>query len=520
MMLILLVACAGSKSPETGIPEQQEIEEGESLLASDPSMLEFGVVGGASATSISLLNTGDEDVTLLGAEALSTEVEVTLGDLEIPPGGSVDLDVTWSPLAPEELSTSLSILGRGSEGGDADLSIPVTGTASWPVVGFDVDDVTFSVLNVGCDESKDFTLLNAGTEDLVVDGISLATGERFTLSGVDADLPAFPWTLAPGAGQTLRITFTPMESLLVEDALQVSSNDPLNPVFELSVIGEGNIEAENSITYEVGEQRAITVLFAMNEVATLDFYAQSEYLVDGLVAFFDILNDERVQYRVTFIENSTGEVYGDIPYIDDSFSTDEALEAFDGMIEASIADNDYLLATFDMAIPANRDWLLDDGDIWEESRLTMVAINSDVEQSSGNATYYVNRYLAYKEDPEDIVVSAITGDFPRGCTGAEPAELLYNATVETGGTLYSFCADEWTTYLEDIAVNAVGEAEAFVLTGEPAAWSIEVYVDGDQMTEGWTYDEAEQAIVFDDEHYPEPGATVRIDYLMATDCDA
>ena len=47
---------------------------------------------------------------------------------------------------------------------------------------------------------------------------------------------------------------------------------------------------------------------------------------------------------------------------------------------------------------------------------------------------------------------------------------------------------------------------------------IEVRIDGAQMFDGWTYDETTKEIVFDSATYPERGALLRVDYLMAVSC--
>ncbi len=519
MVFLLLAACAGPKGADSSAPALEEIGEHSLSLEVSPSRVDFGVVGGATSLGVSLQNTGDEVVDLLGAEPLDETLSLEQLPSALEPGASVDLVVTWSPLEPGAFEGSFEILAFSASAGYDELVVPALGTASWPVLSPSVTSAELGFVDVGCADTATLALGNAGTEDLVIDSVGLSTGESFTLSGVDGELPALPWTIAPGDAQTVLLTFAPVEDGVLTDTLSITSNDPGAPVYALPVQGEGHIVGQYAHTYEVEEQKAGTILIAANEVVTASVNIYHSRWANGLPYFFETLLASKARFRVALIENTTGEVYGDIPYIDESFSVDEAVSAFEEMADGDVLDNDYLLDTFDKALDENSSWLLDESALWADSKLSLIAINNDVEQSAGNATVYVNAYLEHKSDPEDLVVSSITGGYPRGCSEAEPAELLYNAALETGGTLHDFCEPDWSSYFEALALDAVVPREAFLLSNEPAIWSIEVTIDGVDTTEGWTYDATAMEIVFDEEHYPSVGSLVRIEYIEEITCD-
>jgi hypothetical protein len=225
--------------------------------------------------------------------------------------------------------------------------------------------------------------------------------------------------------------------------------------------------------------------------------------------------------------NEAGYVSGDIPYIDDSFSEDDAYDAALEMLEGTSAygDNDTGLSTCLNALEEN-DWLWED-DLWTQSRLNLMVVNSDVEQSPGNAEHFTDEYAEYKnasDDTGDFVVHGIAGPATAGgCHDpsegeyAEPSAVLDDAVTLTGGVFISIC-DDWNKSLPELIDGFTGPIERFVLEDNPAPWSIEVRVDGVQLFEGWTYDDKTKEIVFDDATYPSRGSTLKVYYLMAASC--
>lgn len=519
MLTLILAACTPTtddKQQDTPADTGQQVVSGTVELS--PTTLDFGTISEPSSATVSLVNGTGGTLTVLSATATSGDLSFTL-PAQIPPGETGDLVVTWAPLTPVDLSDTIAIETLSTSSGQLDLSLPVTGSAAWPSLALTVEPTDLGVVNVGCTATSTITLNNAGTADLEISGISLLEGEFYELASTDGtELPAFPWTVAVGATTTVNLVYTPDDDGINEDILQVASNDPVQPSQSVDMKGTGYVEGENTMSWIVGARHASTILFAVNEVAT---YAPFEdRFVESLPYLFDALLDAGVEFRVAFTLQPDGEITGDIPYIDETFSSSDAISAMEEMLtEPGMGDNDTLLDTLNKAIELNRDWLLDESETWSESKLTLVAINSDVEQSTGSASHYVNQYWAYKEDSASVIVNAITGPMPRGCSGAEPAELLDSATSLTGGTLYEICEADWTSYMEGIAEDALGERTEFELEGEPADWSIEVKVNNTAVTEGWTYDSEDVAVVFDEDHYPEEGSEVEIHYLMATSCE-
>lgn len=516
MLLTLVLACVDPKAT----PEPADTvgpREAEATVELSPYPLDFGAQGAVASATLSVLNHGELDATLVDLSATEPGISLSAEGEIVPAGGALSVDLTWTPEAPGALDAELSVLVLTGDHGPVELREPAVGTASWGSVDLALEAVNFGTVSVGCARSVRATLSNTGTEDLVIEGAELRDGASFTLTGVDGALAPFPWTLPAGGETTFKVRYEPLDDVGAEDLLQIRSDDPRTPLLEADVYGIGVIEADNSLVFIADERAASAVLFGVNEVAV--FGSASLRLADALPTFFDALNDSGVEYRVAFLTRTNGAVHGDEVYIDDHFSTDEAMDAFEVMVEDAMGDNDYMLDTFSKALVENQDWLFDEADKWEASRLSLIAINNDVEQSPSAVTSYLNTYWSYKDDPADIAVHAIAGPPPRGCETAEPADMLYDAAAETDGLFLTWCEDDWTEHLRQLADAVIADRVPFLLTGEPAAWSVTVFVSGTRVTEGWTYDEDSHEVVFDEDAYPAPGAEVRIDYIMATTCD-
>lgn len=245
----------------------------------------------------------------------------------------------------------------------------------------------------------------------------------------------------------------------------------------------------------------------------------SERFEAALPGYFQALLDHGAEFRLAFLWDVAGVVHGPHPYIDESFTAEEATEAMRGMVEggADDIDNDRAFTTLLAGLEYNQDWLFED-ETWADSRLSLMSFTNDTEQSGGSATTYGTTARSYKEDASDVVFHAIGGPLPDGCLNAEPFALFKQAVDATGGHFLSVCEEDWTGHMTQLAAGTVVGSEVFTLTGTPYVPSIEVTVDEVVQTAGWTYDDDLNAVVFDDESQPARGSTVRIDYIASGSC--
>lgn len=517
MWLVLLAACGGVEKPdpvETGLNEVAAMD-----VSVSPEALDFGEVGVATPVVqvLTLENHGADSVSVLAFSATSTDLKVETATLPIAPAGQQDVTVTWTPPAITTLSATVRLLVGSTSGEVVEIPIAVTGSAEGPAVSVTTTDANFGTVSVGCDAERIVTIANVGSGTLNVEGVALSGGADLALFAPDGGpLPALPWALEGDASQDVHVVYTPLDAGDMGDVLVVTSDDPVSPRADLVLVGSGRIEEQNSITYDVIRPQNVTLIAVVNWNVAAGPY--SERFIAALPVFFQALQDAEAPYRVAFVITDNGEVDGNLPYIDDSMTVDDSVTAALAMLEASTGDLDATFTALENSIEQNRSWLLDESDEWLESRLNLVGMNEDVEQSSGNYVTHLAVFQSYKADPADVVFHGIGGDVPRGCGSARPAQAFSDAAAATGGVFLSICDSDWTVNMQSLAEGALGRQQEFSLTGTPAEWSIEVRVDDTLVTEGWEYDVEKNSVKFDPEAYPEAGSVVRIDYLMVAEC--
>ena len=80
-----------------------------------------------------------------------------------------------------------------------------------------------------------------------------------------------------------------------------------------------------------------------------------------------------------------------------------------------------------------------------------------------------------------------------------------------GGSWYSICATDWGVQLQDLAGEVTGRRMFALDERDPIAETIEVTVNG-QVSLYWEYDEASNSVIFHDDHIPDEGQTIEINY--------
>ena len=489
------------------------------MCSSDLNPVDFGSVpyGSSGDVTLTLTNAGKGNVRLASVE-VDDESVTNEAIMAVPfgPGGTLAVPLTWTPTSADDLDALLELTLQDDTGPTATVRVPLEGSVAVAELSLSSSSLEFGEVSAGCSGTGSVVFENTGSEELLVTAIDFVEPvDAYALAADGADL-ALPWTLKPGASRTLDVAFSPTTTATLPAELEVTSTDPIAPTRSISLSGTGRIDGEGEDVY-ITEEKNATVLVAVNASAVF-----SRDWEDSIPVLFETLGDSRTHWRVAFLTEMTGEVAGDIPYIDDTMSLSEALDAMDEQLANTGGDNDYLLQTFDLAIDINRDWLLDESVDWYNSTLNLIAMNNDVEQSTDGYLNYVNRYRAFKADPADVYVHAITGEQPSGCNTnglfAEPSGGLEFAANETGGVFVSWC-DDWATSMETIADAALSGIQRFVLTATPDPDSITVKIDDVTVDSGWYYDEDGNEILFEEGHFPALGSEVAIHYWTEHSCD-
>ncbi len=519
MVVVWLLACGagGTDSGDSGVTEPQALPWEYTLK---PKKLDFGdrPVGEPISDVVLLWNTGESDLLLVDFIPPTTEgLEVTTPSLfSLPPGGSQELAVTWTPGFAGNMLDGFSLEVGGSPDDTELATVTVSGAGQGGVMTISSQEFDFGEVNVGCNSEVLFTLTNTGNADLSIETLTLDGDGVFTVHA-DTLAEPFPWVVAPFTSRDIKVVYEPIERNLDKGVVTLTSDAGS---VSASIVGEGMVDGSNELEYVVGDRNKSTILVHVNEVAIEGPYGTfAQNLADSVHVFFETLQDNRADYRAAFFWSVAGTVDGDVPYLDDSYTPEQSAQIVLDAIAAggNAGDNDQNFTSLFNAVDEQWWWLFED-ERWSESKLSLVAINRDVEQSSGHYSDYVDQAYELKEDPDKVKFHAIAGPYPSGCGVAEPFQGFKEAVDATGGVFLTICETDWTSNQQQLASACMDGAEFFPLTGSPLVSTIAVEVDDIPTPTGWEYDEDLNAVVFSDDAYPNEGAIVTINYLKSDGC--
>lgn len=269
-----------------------------------------------------------------------------------------------------------------------------------------------------------------------------------------------------------------------------------------------------------GPERPVDILWVIDDSATMT--EEQDALVANFQDYADVLYETSVDYQIGIIttdaEDGLGMLVGDVLTPD----TEDLDSAFTEQADVGIAGNreeQHLeairLATSEPALSAGNSALFR-----ADADLQIVLLTDEDDQSDDEVQVYLDQLSIFKTQT-GFRVNLIGGPLPSGCasstSSAEAATRLLDAVEYTGGEFKSICENDFSAVMKSIAFTSVGMTDTFELTDMPDLDSLEVKVDGVNLhqrpEDGWQYDAARNAVVFEGLAVPRPGQSVDIIYF-------
>lgn len=230
--------------PPAGVAPLDPVTEVFPDIAITPASVQFGAVtvGNSVTVNVNIANAGDADldvntVVLSGSADFSIPLLPTVFPwVTLAPGQSVDLPVTYTPSDVASDSGSLAITSNDPD--EPTVTVPLSGNGIAPTL-----DCTISVLPlalnfgdviVGNSATLTTTVSNSGSADCVVDALTLAGSTDFSLGNI-----SLPLIIAPGMSADVPVVYTPSATGSDSGSLDVSNNDPDQPLITVSLSGNG-----------------------------------------------------------------------------------------------------------------------------------------------------------------------------------------------------------------------------------------------------------------------------------------
>ena len=484
-----------------------EVKQPEIIVA--PTTLDFGHLLSGHETrtrTVTIANGGTADLVIDRLDIQGDNYSVAPEGFVVPAGGYHQIEVTYDPTTFEHNEGYLDIYLEGDESPSEGVWLDGHGDA--PVLTVTPPVIDFGAPLLGCDTTTEIQIQNDGNTDLVIDDIVLMANIPADITIDFGSLPPFPWTLAPSARLAFFANYNPLDQLNDLTTMDISSNDPLVPLFTASAEGAAVLSNETIQTWIQKEKIIVDIVWIIDNSgsmgpyqnllgANMDIFMQMfmSYSPDFQMAF--ITTDQPAFVQGLVVNSRSGDPLGEAVYI--------------------ISSIGHMGSGWEMGLSMFAQ-CLDGGDCFNFLRpdATLVAIFMSDEQNWGVMTAPDIVTVVDHIKPGMFVPYAIIGDVPTGCQNyplyGQPGYGYMELINHYNSQWWSICDNDWGNQLEEMAQN-ISIQTSFPLDSEdPHVDTIRVWINGQLQSAGWVYDPSLNSVVFDLEEAPEPGDTIEIGY--------
>jgi len=467
--------------------------------------------------TFTITNTGDDDLKIVAPVLVSGnnryDIEIDQDDYTVSAGELIEFKINYKPKTFEANGAYIDI-----ESNDADepvSRITVEGFGDAPVMTVDPIEFDYGTISIGCDNEERITIRNDGNLDLTITSISQMVTQPVDILFELGSLPQPPWILTPNQEIDFLVSYIPTDIGTDDSQIKIQGNDLMNPEVISIQYGIGDVEKWFSQTWQQEPMPVLDVLWVIDNSGSMHIFQQ--HLATNINSFMNAFILTGADYHMAVITTDNHSIATIIDMNTISPTTILASLVMQGTngsgVEKGLYHAHAALNTGD-ASP---------GSIFfrEYSKLIVIFVSDEMDYSHGSWVQYIPFYDALKP-AGDFIPYGVIGDVPTGCTyltpsgsprNAQPGLEYWNLIDYYNGQWYSICAVDWGVQLQDLAGEVTGR-KAFVLDElDPIESTIVVKVNG-QITLEWVYDVTTNAIVFNNDHIPEEGQTVNVEYAI------
>lgn len=465
----------------------------------------------------------------------------------LPRGESMTADVTFQPVVGGDLDAELLVLSDAEN--SPELLVPITGVGQMPRLVVDPDPVDFGRSFIPCEEDKTVVIKNLGPEPAVIDDVYLA-GDDADMVEITTGL-AKPLTLFENQQQIASLRLTPSRKARVSADLALDGNDPRGIVYG-AILAEAVYAAEVTDTFQIPDRFPVDLVFAIDQSGSMQ--ALASQLRTQFETFVNDLEDATLDWRIGVVTHDRGTNQegcfngGSSGAITNVPGWQSTLRS--ALFPGGVGDNDPLTEALLAAVELGLDRAVPNGcnagfgqgrNPQQPPPLHVVVVSNERDQSefedieamlgrsvssdaATRAADFVSQYQTWAGPTAEVKVHGVIDvDFNPGtsndCGGVRHGPAGYeDAILATNGFIVDVCSSaNWGIAFTDIINDVIQGAQALKLS-RTGVWepSIRVTVDGTREEDGWVYDRARNAIVFDD---PPRGSEVDVFYGVAADCN-
>jgi len=283
---------------------------------------------------------------------------------------------------------------------------------------------------------------------------------------------------------------------------------------------------------------AVDILFVVDDSHSMG--EEQQALADGFASFIELVDDAAVDFHLGVVDTSLDEPGSARMIGEPAFLTadDDYVRKFQERALVGTGGSDQERGLQAAVEALSTDLLATDhqGFLRDDAQLLTVFVSDEDDCSDYGALdgrdgvdcYYeaqelvdtdamLSKLVGIKSDRSLVSTAGILGLEGSACDDAYPGQRYLDVVRATGGLTGDICRSDWSDILFELGLNTVGEQTRFLLTDLARPESLRVYVDDEpaEPDADWTYDEEDNAVVFDADAVPPRGSNVRAEYVVA-----
>lgn len=493
-MLLMLLACT-----DYAINEQKSVDP---IIA--PDFIDFGHLRSGHETGLRQIiftNGSDDTLHVERLESFGDNFHVIQDGFQVDPGSWVAVDVTYDPKTYEFNEGYLDVYLQGIE--EPYTSVWYEGHGDAPLIDINPPEVIFGPLSEDCEIDSTIEISNNGNLDLHITSISQLASLPQQITVDYGTLPAFPWTLTPGARISFWTHFLAEGVSLHSLNLNVASNDPHEPAKDIPITGETMISTTMLETFVQGSSIFVDIIWVIDNSGSMSNLQHQ--LATNFSNFMTLFMSYSPNFQMAFITTDSPSFVNGIYFTQNDTNLINDASYLISNIGTSGSANEKGLHMLLNSMIVNSPWLR------PGANLVAIFLSDERDWSDYAPIYYATQFDA-RYAPGTFLPFAIIGDIPGGCTSAQAGWGYWDIVDHYNSSWWSICDIDWGTQMEDIA-QAVVDSSAYVLDHpSPKEDTISVYINGQELREGWHYYPDSNSIVFDGDKAPEAGDTVEVSY--------
>lgn len=507
-----------------------KIQEPQPEIVVLPEIIDFGNIRSGYETGVeelTIVNAGDEVLVLDPLSLIAGNDRFSIGhdqdeEWELQPGEGIQIEVYYEPETYENNGGLIEVNSNDDE--SPQIEVLIVGSGDAPVMAVDPTSFDYGTISMGCDNEERITIRNEGNLPLTVDSITQMVTQPVDIIMEFGSLPPPPWVLDPNQEVDFLISYIPSDVGGDQSSVTITGDDPLTPEVELAQEGDGVFEQIVTQEHIQEEIPILDIVFVIDNSGSMGVF-QGE-LANQMENFLNVFLATGADFHLGFITTDRGNLQctGTVCFIDETFAN--AVDWAQGVVNTIGVTG----SAFERGIQFAKEFFQNQNPttggapgtpFWRDDATTVVIYVSDEPDFSiGSHVAYEYFFDNLRPNIDQMKHFGVIGDAPNGCTwnyngmlrSIQYGDGYWDMIQRYNGEWYSICSPNWGSQMQDLASTVTIRTRFSLEEPDPIESSIVVKINGQVTTEGWSYDPASNAIVFDEDSIPEANQTITIEY--------